>query len=142
MTNRFTQKECIERLATLLAELRAGVHGNPMALDQDDMNTLREIRAQVDNTMDEHDALTIFRRQPWGGRIPAGPQHDVDLTTQQIASDVARLEDAQQQNPALLRGSLDSLRDSMLKIDTLLEQHVGPFAEAERLSRGATRGRH
>jgi hypothetical protein len=40
------------------------------------------------------------------------------------------------QNPALLRGSLDSLHDSMQKLDLLLEQHAGPFAEAERLSRG------
>jgi hypothetical protein len=136
------QKECIERIATLLAELRAGIHGNPMELDTQDMDRLREIRVQVDNTMDEHDALDILRRQPWGERIQPGSQHDIDMTTQQIASDVARLEDVQKQNPALLRGSLDSLHDSMLKLDTLLEQHAGPFAEAERLSRGTTRGRH
>jgi hypothetical protein len=134
------QKETIERIATLLAELRAGIHGNPMELDTQDMDRLREIRAQVDNTMDEHDALTLLRKQPWGGR--AAPQHDVDMTTQQIASDVARLEDVQKQNPALLRGSLDSVHDSMLRLDSLLEQHAGPFAEAERLSRGTSRGRH
>ena len=128
------QKECIECIATLLAELRAGAHGSPMELDTQDMDRLREIRAQVDNTMDEHDALTILRRQPWGGRIK--PQHDVDMTIQQIASDVARLEDAQKQNPALLRGNLDSLHDSTQRLDCLLEQHVGHFATAERLSRG------
>jgi hypothetical protein len=89
---------------------------------------------------DEQAALEIFQRQPWGGRI--APQHDVDMTSQQIASDVARLEDAQKQNPALLRGSLDSLQQSMLKLDLLLDAHAGPFAEAERLSRGTTRGRH
>jgi hypothetical protein len=72
------QKECIERIATLLAELRAGVHGNLTELDTQDMNRLREIRAQVDNAMDEHDALTILRQQPWGERIPAGSQHDID----------------------------------------------------------------
>ena len=77
-----------------------------------------------------------------GGRITPGRQHAIGITTQQIASDVARLEDAQQQNPALLRGSFDSLRDSMPKIDTLLEQPVGYFAEAGRLSRGPARGRH
>lgn len=134
------QKECIERIATLLAELRAGAHGSPMELDTQDMDRLREIRAQVDNTMGEHDALTILRNQPWGERI--APQHDVDMTTQQIASDVARLQDAQKQNPALLRGSLDSLHDSIQKLDLILEEHAGPFAEAERLSRGTTRGRH
>jgi hypothetical protein len=128
------QKDCIERIATLLAELRAGIYGNPIELDPQDMDRLREIRAQVDNTMDEHDALDILRRQPWGERI--APQHDVDMTTQQIASDVARLEDVQKQNPALLRGSLDSLHDSTQRLDSLLEQHVGHFATAERLSRG------
>jgi hypothetical protein len=135
MPHKLTPKDAIERIATLLAELRAGIHGNPMELDTQDMDRLQEIRTQVDNTMDEHDALDILRRQPWGERIK--PQHDVDMTIQQIASDVARLEDAQKQNPALLRGSLDSLHDSMLKIDTLLEQHVGHFATTERLSRGA-----
>ncbi len=134
------QKETIERIATLLAELRAGIHGNPMELDTQDMDRLREISAQVDNTMDEHDALALLRKQPWRGR--AAPQHDVDMTTQQIASDVARLEDVQKQNPALLRGSLDSLHDSTQRLDSLLEQHAGPFSEAERLSRGTSRGRH
>lgn len=135
------QKECIERIATLLAELRAGVHGNPMEIDQDDMKTLREIRAQVDNTMDEHDALTIFRQQPWCERI--APQQDVDMTVQQVAADVARLHDIQQQDPTLLRGSLDSLHHSWQQLDLLLEPHAKTFAEAVRRSRGvASSERH
>jgi hypothetical protein len=136
MTQQFTQKECIERIATLLAELRAGVHGNPMELDTQDMDRLREIRTQVDNTMDEHDALTLLRKQPWGERI--APQHDVDMTTQQIASDVARLHDIQKQDPALLHGSIDSLHQSWQQLDLLLEPHAKTFADAVRRSRSFT----
>jgi hypothetical protein len=136
MSHKLTPKDAIERIATLLAELRAGIHGNPMELDTQDMDRLRGIRTQVDNTMDEHDALDILHQQPWGGRIV--PQHDIDMTVQQIASDVARLEDAQKQNPTLLRGSIDSLHDSTQRLDGLLEQHAGPFADAVRRSRGFT----
>jgi hypothetical protein len=130
------QKETIERIATLLAELRAGTHGNPMEIDTEDMDRLREIRTQVDNTMDEHDALTIFRAQPWGGR--RAPQHDVDMTVQQIASDVARLHDIQKQDPALLHSSIDSLHHSWQQLDLLLEPHTKTFADAVRRSRGFT----
>jgi hypothetical protein len=140
MSHKLNQKEAIERIATLLAELRAGIHGNPMELDRQDMDRLREIRAQVDNTMDEHDALTILRQQPWGERVT--PQHDIDMTTQQIASDVARLHDIQKQDPALLHSSIDSLHHSWQQLDLLLEPHAKTFAEALRLSRGTTRGRH
>jgi hypothetical protein len=130
------QKECIERIATLLAELRAGVHGNPTDLDTQDMDRLREIHAQVDNTMDEQDALAILRQQPWCERI--APQHGVDMTTQQIASDVARLHDIQKQDPSLLHGSIDSLHHSWQQLDLLLEPHARTFADAVRRSRGIT----
>jgi hypothetical protein len=136
MSHKLTPKDAIERIATLLAELRAGIHGNPMELDTQDMDRLREIRAQVENTMDERDALTLLRKQPWGERI--APQHDVDMTTQQIASDVARLHDIQKQDPALLHGSIDSLHQSWQQLDLLLEPHTKTFAEAVRRSRGIT----
>jgi hypothetical protein len=133
--NPLTTKDAIERLVMLMAKIRAGGFENPQDLDATDLDRLKEVRAQIDNTLNEQAALDIFRQQPWGERIK--PQYDVDMTVQQLASDVARLEDAQKQNPALLRGSLDSLHDSMQRIDSLLEQHVGHFATAERLSRGA-----
>jgi hypothetical protein len=136
MSHKLTPKDAIERIATLLAELRAGIHGNPMELDTQDMDRLREIRAQVDNTMDEHDALTLLRKQPWGERIV--PQHDVDMTTQQIASDVARLHDIQKQDPTLLHGSIDSLHQSWQQLDLLLEPHAKSFADMVRRSKGVT----
>ena len=136
MSHKLTPKDAIERIATLLAELRAGIHGNPMELDTQDIDRLREIRTQIDNTVDEQAALDIFRQQEWGGRI--APQQDVDMTTQQIASDVARLHDIQKQDPALLHGSIDSLHHSWQQLDLLLEPHAKTFAEVVRRSRSFT----
>jgi hypothetical protein len=138
MSHKLTPKDAIERIATLLAELRAGIHGNPMELDTQDMDRLREIRTQVENTMDEHDALTLLRKQPWSERIPAGSQQDIEMTTQQIASDVARLQDIQKQDPALLHSSIDSLHHSWQQLDLLLEPHAQTFADAVRRSRSFT----
>jgi hypothetical protein len=133
------QKEAIERMTTLFAELLAGHHGDPMAVDAEDRGRMEELLT----CLAEND-LRLTNRSPerWIRPTPTRTQNDIGMTTQQIASDVARLEDAQKQNPALLRGSLDSLQDSMLKLDLLLAAHAGPFADAERLSRSTTRGRH
>jgi hypothetical protein len=136
-------KDAIERLVMLMAKIRAGGFANPQDLDATDLDRLKEVRAQIDNTLDEQAALDIFKRQPWGKRLPAGSQQDIEMTTQQIASDVARLHDIQKQDPALLRSSIDSLHQSWQQLALLLEPHAKTFADAVRRSRGATpQGRH
>ena len=137
MTQSTTQKLALQHIAKQFADFLAGAHGNPQALDESDIELLNALKDGAADHLDVMTAQEIFRKQEWCGHIPEAVQ-DVDATTSQIAADVARLEDMQKQNPALLRSSLDSLRDSMLKLDSLLEQHVGHFASAERLSRGTT----
>jgi hypothetical protein len=136
MTEPLTTKDAIERLVMLMAKIRAGGFENPQDLDTTDLDRLKEVRAQIDNTIDEQAALDIFRQQPWGGRRL--PQQDVDMTVQQIACDVARLHDIQKQDPALLHSSIDSLHHSWQQLDLLLEPHAKSFADMVRRSKGFT----
>jgi hypothetical protein len=133
MSHKLNQKQAIERLTMLLGDLLAGQLGDPLAVDAEDKGRLDELLT----CLAEYD-LRLTNRSPegWTRSAPVSTQNDIDMTTGQIATDVARLGDVQRQNPALLRSSLDSLHDSTQRLDSLLEQHVGHFATAERLSRG------
>jgi hypothetical protein len=79
-------------------------------------------------------AQEIFRKQEWCGHIPEAVQ-DVDATAHQIAADVARLHDIQNQNPALLHGSIDALHASWQQMDLLLEPYAKTFTDMVRRSK-------
>jgi|Tabmets5t2r1_1033131.scaffolds.fasta_scaffold43541_2 hypothetical protein len=122
----------------LCADFLSGRFGNPQAMDVEDTARLKAIRQGIDEHLDVLMAQDTFRRQPWCERIPPGSLQDIEMTTQQIASDVARLHDIQKQDPALLHSSIDSLHDSWQQLDLLLEPHAKTFADVVRRSRGFT----
>ena len=142
MSHKLTQKEAIERMTMLLGDLLAGHFGDPLAVDAEDKGRVDEALTYLA----EYD-LRLTNRLPTGWTRPTpndrAPQHDVDMTVQQIASDVGRLHDIQKQDPALLHSSIDSLHHSWQQLDLLLEPHTKTFADAVRRSRGVTpQGKH
>ena len=141
MSHKLNQKEAIERLTMLLGDLLAGQFGDPLAMDAEDKGRVDELLTYLA----EYD-LRLTNRSPegWTRPTPANsPQHDIDMTTQQIASDVARLHDIQKQDPSLLHSSIDSLHHSWQQLDLLLEPHAKSFADMVRRSKGVTpQGRH
>lgn len=133
-----TPQEAIERIAMLTADLLSGRFGNPQSADTDtDINRLKATQEAIADHLDVMTAQEIFRKQEWCGHIPEAVQ-DVDVTTSQIAADVARLEDMQKQDPAALHGSIDSLHASWQKLDLLLEPYAKTFTDMVRRSKSFT----
>ena len=138
MTQSLTQKQALQHIAKQFADFLAGKHGNPQALDHDDLDLLHALKEGAGEHLDVMLAQSVFRKQPWLGRIPAEESPDVDMTTSQIAADVARLEDIRKQDPTLLHGSIDSLHDSWQKLDLLLEPYAKTFTDMVRRSKSFT----
>jgi hypothetical protein len=130
MTQPTTNKDAIAQAATNLADFLGGKYGNPLDIDAEDRGRLQEMLTQIGTHLEVCEARDLLRAQ-------APALQDVDATVQQIAADVARLQDIQKQNPALLHASLDALHASWQQMDLLLEPYARTFADMVRRSRSA-----